>query len=183
MGGRGRKARNKYQVFSVSVPLELKILLDSWVTPEVSRSEVIAGLIQNHADALAAADAQANMPLEAPRKPRKVPLATPVGQSKGLEINNNSAPQQKPVQHSKKGNSNRLALTAPTLQVLTTTIPRGKKWKPEKYAQAEALLAQGNILTAQGVDYVTQAGEVMSWRTAESLVGFGVLSHRNTDRY
>ena len=61
------------------------------------------------------------------------------------------------------------------LHVMQRTMPRGQKWTPAKYAQAEALLRQGDVLQAQGVDYVTEQGEVMNWRTAEALVKLGVL--------
>lgn len=175
LGGRGRKASNKHQVFSVSLPPELKVLLDSWVTQEVSRSELVAQLILKHAASIGAVEPQPDMPLEAPVRPSKARAKASEGKGMGQTAINKSGPQEKPMQHKKKGQSDRLALTAPTLHVVTTTIPRGKKWKPEKYAHAEALLAQGDTLQAQGVDYVTQAGEVMSWRTAEALVGFGVL--------
>lgn len=162
LGGRGRKTRNKYQVFSVSIPPELKILLDSWVTEELSRSEVVAQLIQAHADRCPKSEAEPQSPVSSEGVRSRARQKTPTG-------------SQNPSQYGKRGKTERLVLTAPALQVLTSVVPRGKKWKPEKYAHAERLLAQGNILQAQGLDYVTQAGEVMSWRTAEALVGFGVL--------
>ncbi|WP_162899094.1 hypothetical protein [Deinococcus ficus] len=42
---------------------------------------------------------------------------------------------------------------------------------------AERLLAQGHTLTrmADGADYNTEAGEVMSWRTVEALLKRGVV--------
>ena len=48
VGGRGRKASNKHQTFSISLPPHLKQVLDQAVTEEVSRSEVVAGLIEKH---------------------------------------------------------------------------------------------------------------------------------------
>ena len=48
VGGRGRKASNKHQSFSISLPPHLKDALDAAVTEEVSRSEVVAGLIEAH---------------------------------------------------------------------------------------------------------------------------------------
>lgn len=48
VGGRGRKASNKHQTFSISLPPHLKEALDRAVTEEVSRSEVVAGLIEAH---------------------------------------------------------------------------------------------------------------------------------------
>jgi hypothetical protein len=61
------------------------------------------------------------------------------------------------------------------LRVVTTTVPRGLKWKPGRYVEAEELLAQGATLTKRGADYVTEAGGVMSWRTVEALCKRGVL--------
>lgn len=150
VGGRGRKASNKHQTFSVSLPPHLKELLDSWTTEEVSRSELIGQLVQAHAQALAAPAITPATP-QPHRKARKGP------------------------ETGQRGKTTRLALTAPVLHVLTTTVPRGKGWKPEKYAEAERLLKQGDTLTADGVDYRTQQGEVMSWRTAEALIKFNVI--------
>jgi hypothetical protein len=153
VGGRGRKASHKHQTFSVSLPPHLKELLDSWTSEEVSRSELIGQFVQAHAIALAApaTPAQATATPQPHRKSRNRP------------------------QTGNRGKTTRLALTAPVLHVLVTTVPRGKGWKPEKYEAAERLLRQGDTLTADGVDYRTQEGEIMSWRTAEALVGFKIL--------
>lgn len=48
VGGRGRKASHKHQTFSISLPPHLKEALDAAVTAEISRSEVVAGLISAH---------------------------------------------------------------------------------------------------------------------------------------
>ncbi len=46
-GGRGRKAEHKHITFTVSLPPDLKALLDEWTTPDTSRSEVVAQLIRD----------------------------------------------------------------------------------------------------------------------------------------
>jgi hypothetical protein len=46
-GGRGRKAEHKHITFTVSLPPDLKALLDDWTTPDTSRSEVVAQLIRD----------------------------------------------------------------------------------------------------------------------------------------
>ena len=71
--------------------------------------------------------------------------------------------------------SERLALHVPALGVMQKRVPRGLGWKPERYAQTEALLSQGDILWANGVNYKTAQGEVMSYKTVEALVRLGVL--------
>jgi Arc/MetJ-type ribon-helix-helix transcriptional regulator len=48
-GGRGRKAEHKHITFTVSLPPDLKAVLDSWVTSETSRSEVVAQLVRQKA--------------------------------------------------------------------------------------------------------------------------------------
>jgi hypothetical protein len=55
------------------------------------------------------------------------------------------------------------------------TVGVGLGWKPERYEYANALLAQGDVLTADGVNYRTAKGEVMGYKTAEALVHLGVL--------
>lgn len=75
----------------------------------------------------------------------------------------------------KRGSTERLALSVPYLHVMQRRMPRGLGWKPEKYAAAEALLSEGDVLRAEGVEYLTERGNVMNWRTAEALVKLGVL--------
>ncbi|MCD0170910.1 hypothetical protein [Deinococcus sp. 23YEL01] len=78
------------------------------------------------------------------------------------------APAEAPSQASE-------SLDGEVLRVVTTKMPRGLKWKPVRYAEAEELLAQGATLTKSGADYVTEAGSVMSWRTVKALRERGVL--------
>ncbi len=66
-------------------------------------------------------------------------------------------------------------LDGEVLRVVTTKVPRGLKWKPVRYVEAEELLAQGATLTKRGADYVTETGGVMSWRTVKALRERGVL--------
>lgn len=61
--------------------------------------------------------------------------------------------------------------------VMAQRMPRGLGWKPEKYRTAETLLAEGfTIVRAEGsADYVTEKGNVMSWRTVAALLKLGTL--------
>lgn len=61
-GGRGRTSPNKHITVTVSLSPADKALLDSWVTPELSRSEVVSRLIQAHT-ARPAAPKFADVPL------------------------------------------------------------------------------------------------------------------------
>ena len=75
----------------------------------------------------------------------------------------------------KRTNSERLALHVPALGVMQQRVPRGLGWKPDRYAQTEALLSQGDVLLADGVNYRTAQGNLMGYRTVEALVRLGVL--------
>ncbi len=76
-GGRGRTSPNKHITVTVSLSPADKALLDSWVTPELSRSEVVSRLIQAHA-ARPAAVKFADVPLFTPTPPAPRPEpATP----------------------------------------------------------------------------------------------------------
>jgi hypothetical protein len=165
-GGRGRRAKNKHETVTISLPPHLKALLDGWVTDEVSRSEVVAVLIEAHAVKLEAGEAVRVNTLrqrsEAPSRPSQGQAASPKRDYNKGKIG-------------RRGNSERLALSAAVLHVMQRTMPRGQKWTPAKYELAEKLLSEGDTLTANGVDYLTERGNVMSWRTAEALVRLGVL--------
>ncbi len=79
-GGRGRTSPNKHITVTVSLSPADKALLDSWVTPELSRSEVVSRLIQAHA-ARPAAVKFADVPLfAAPPAPRPEPTAPRTGE-------------------------------------------------------------------------------------------------------
>ena len=157
-GGRGRRALNKHETVTISLPPHLKAALDAAVTPEVSRSEVVAQLIDQH---LYLSTAQAQSQLQVPRKAKRVPAASRV--------------MPKP-----KSRPSRAKSTPPlpfAVTVISQRVDRGIKWKPERYAEAERLLAQGHTLKrmADGADYITETGESMSWRTVSALIKMGVL--------
>ena len=65
-GGRGRTSPNKHITVTVSMSPADKALLDSWVTPDLSRSEVVSRLIQAHAARPTAAPKFADVPLFKP---------------------------------------------------------------------------------------------------------------------
>ncbi len=171
-GGRGRRALNKHESFSVSLPPHLKAVLDSWVTPELSRSEVLAQLVEAHA--------QARPPGRAPTALKSAVTSNP---QKSLEAPSRPSGEQarrKPRASTRAGGvkrtaTDRLAQHVPVLNVMQRTVPRGLGWKPERYDQTDALLAQGDSLQAYGVNYRTTKDEVMGYKTAEALVRLGVL--------
>lgn len=220
VGGRGRKAIGKHKTFGVSLPPDLKTLLDSWVTDDLSRSGVVAELIQEHAALLVAAEARSASPLQASREPKNPRAKTPEGKNtredgskfppittvrfsgenkvrtttlfpiaptanprQSLEAL--SLPSGEPVKHTprasmraggvKRTATDRLAQSVPVLNIMQRTVPRGLGWKPERYDQTEGLLAQGDSLQADGVNYRTAKGDVMGYKTAEALVRLGVL--------
>lgn len=76
----------------------------------------------------------------------------------------------------KRTNSERLALHVPALGVIQKRIPRGQGWKPERYERAEKMLSEGDVMYAEGVNYRTEHGTVMDYRTVEALVRLGVLA-------
>jgi hypothetical protein len=144
VGGRGRKTSNKHQTFSISLPPHLKAALDGAVTEEVSRSEVVAGLIETHL-------------LKSP------PPARPA-------VARAAAPQKKAA----KSPATNLPAA---VTVMTQQVNRGLKWKPEKYAAAEKLLAEGYTITKHpdSADYSTEKGSLVSWRTIQALLKLGVV--------
>ena len=165
-GGRGRRAKNKHETITVSLPPNLKALLDGWVTDEISRSEIVARLIEAHAATLEAGKIhRVNNPQQRPEAPSRPSQ----GQIQPTKRDHNKG------KTGKRGNSERLALSVPVLHVMQRTMPRGQRWTPAKYEQAEKLLSEGDTMIANGVDYLTEKGNVMSWRTAEALVRLGVL--------
>lgn len=76
----------------------------------------------------------------------------------------------------KRTSTERLALHVPALGVIQKCIPRGLGWKPERYERAEKMLSEGDIMYAEGVNYRTELGSVMDYRTVEALVRLGVLA-------
>lgn len=150
VGGRGRKAGNKHQTFSISLPPHLKSALDAAVTEEVSRSEVVAGLIEAHL--------------------LKQPPARPAPAAKPPATARAAAPQKRPAKPP--------ATNLPAaVNVIAQQVPRGLGWKPEKYAAAEKLLAEGYIITRRtdSADYTTEKGSLVSWRTVQALLKLGVV--------
>jgi hypothetical protein len=144
VGGRGRKASNKHQTFSISLPPHLKAALDAAVTEEVSRSEVVAGLIEAHLL-------------------KSAPPARPAGARA-------AAPQKKAAKPP--------ATNLPAaVTVMAQQMKRGLGWKPEKYADAEKLLAEGYTITRKpdSADYSTEKGGLVSWRTVQALLKLGVV--------
>lgn len=162
-GGRGRRSENKHQTVTISLPPELKAALDAATTPTLSRSEVVARLIQNMLDTQATQ-----------KKVRAF--------SKAILDNSKAKEASKPKQNQKagrRGNTERLALSAPVLHVMQRTIERRVRgqlrWEAGDYDKTQQLLAEGDVLQAEGLNYVTEKGSVMSWRRAEALVRQGVL--------
>jgi hypothetical protein len=143
VGGRGRKASNKHQTFSISLPPHLKAALDAAVTEEVSRSEVVAGLIEAHL----------------------------------LK----SAPPARPAAPQKKAAKPPATNLPAAVTVMTQQVNRGLKWKPEQYATAEKLLAEGYTITrkSDSADYSTEKGSLVSWRTIRALLKRGVVVSLN----
>ncbi len=76
----------------------------------------------------------------------------------------------------KRTSTERLALHIPALGVIQKRIPRGLGWKPERYERAEKMLSEGDIMYTEGVNYRTELGSVMDYRTVEALVRLGVLA-------
>lgn len=75
----------------------------------------------------------------------------------------------------KRTSTERLALHVAALGVIQKRIPRGQGWKPERYERAEKMLSEGDVMYAEGINYRTEQGTTMDYRTAEALVRLGVL--------
>lgn len=161
-GGRGQRAENPYERLSVTLPPDLKLYLDAQAEAQgLNRSEMVAFLLEDH---------------QARNNPK------PLKASKNLQV----------VEPSRTSAGPSTALTAPrkpkhqdaeVLQVVSVEIPRhirGQlRWDKEKYQQAEERLAQGKTLSRipGKADWVTEKGEVMSWRTVQALSAVGLVSN------
>ena len=160
-GGRGLKAETPYERLSFTMPPHLKAYLDAQAEGSgVSRSEMLARILEDH-------QAQKQQP-----KPHK------------------SLDNQKVVEASPTSADLSTALTAPNqphhqdvegLRVVSVKIPRhirGQlRWSKERYQQAEERLAQGKTLSRipGKADWVTEKGDVISWRTIEALIKSGIV--------
>ena len=65
-----------------------------------------------------------------------------------------------------------------SFQVLEREVPSRLRWKPERRAQVEALLVQGDTLMpmASGTVYRTETGGYLSRRTVKALIKAGILA-------
>ena len=161
-GGRGRRAENKHQTITISLLPELKAALDAAVTDETSRSEVVAQLISTYLV-----------------KPRQMPNALTDGKKEAKPLEHKPKRDHNRGMSGRRGKTERLALSSPVLHVMQRSIERSVRgqlrWTKSNYEAAQKLLSEGDILTADGMDYVTEKGNSMSWRTAEALVKQGIL--------
>lgn len=167
-GGRGQKAENPYARGSFTLPPQLKKYLDDQAEKhQVSMSEMLARILQQHQEFTSTPK-----PAPAPAKAERVSTTPPVRGTATAR----TAPKKKEPTQSKQADSK-----PEQLQVLTATLERsvrGKlRWDKERYARAEELLAEGDVLTrkADGADWVTEKGSVVSWRTVIALANIKVL--------
>lgn len=180
-GGRGRRAVNKHESFSVSLPPHLKALLDGWVTHDLSRSEVIGQLIEAHAQALTPGRGELVFSTHTAAAPEVAMTSNPQKQLEAPSRPSSEVVKRTPRASMRAGGvkrtaTERLAQSVPVLNVMHRALPRGLGWKPERYEQVEKLLSQGDSLQADGVNYRTGKGEIMGYKTAEALVRLGILA-------
>lgn len=127
------------------MPPHLKAALDAAVTPEVSRSEVVAQLIARHL--LPAPQAQA--PTDQP-KPKRRPLPE--------HLRPGYVPPAAPV---KPSLDNLEALRVVRVQ-LDPDTKNALRWRQEHYDRLQALLAQGDTIQRKRI------GGKVAWRTANN---------------
>lgn len=145
VGGRGRKASNKHQTFSVSLPPHLKAALDAAVTEEVSRSEIVAGLIETHL----------LKPGPAPRPPATARAAAPPKRS--------AKPPATNLPH---------AVTVMAQQMKRGLGWKPEKYEAAEKLLAEGYTITRKLDSA---DYSTEKGSLVSWRTIQALLKLGVV--------
>lgn len=145
VGGRGRKASNKHQTFSVSLPPHLKEALDRAVTEEISRSEVVAGLIE----------AYLLKPGPAPRPPATARAAAP--QKKATKPPATNLPA---------------AVTVMAQQMKRGLGWKPEKYEAAEKLLAEGYTITRKLDSA---DYTTEKGSLVSWRTVQALLKLGVV--------
>jgi len=168
-GGRGKKADVPYARGSFTLPPDLKEYLDAKAEQHgVSMSEMLARILQDHQSFSLQPKAQ-----QASKIPKGGRTTPPVQSASKARI----APKE-PAQ------SNQTASKSEQLRVLTSTIERSVRgrlrWDKERYARAEELLAEGDVLTRQvgGADWINEKGHVISWRTVEALKNVKIISEQ-----
>lgn len=168
-GGRGKRADVPYARGSFTLPPELKQYLDAQAEQYgVSMSEMLARILQEHQGMTSRPQPQEHV-----LKPEGESTTPPL---RGTSTARTAPKKKEPAQ------SNQADSKPEQLRVLTSTIERsvrGKlRWDKERYARAEELLAEGSVLTRQadGADWVTEKGSVISWRTVDALLKHGLLT-------
>lgn len=154
-GGRGHRSENPYERFTVTLPPGLKEQLDTLAASrELSRSEALSLILGEYFTGMTSKETAHTT------KQQQVAPA-----------------KRKQGQDGKKTGMTSSGILPGVVQVQTKTVPRGLKWKPEKYQTAEDLLSHGEKITRipDSADYRTERGEVMSWRTVEALLKLRVL--------
>lgn len=155
-GGRGRRTEKKYDRLSVTMHPDLREALDALAKAQnLNRSEALEHILEAFfADAATKAESG----------------------NTGNTIKSKSGNTSNTAKSSRR----KTAITGlpESVRVLKKQVPRGIKWKPEKYAHAEELLSQGEKITRieGSADYQTATGAVMSWRTVAALIKRGVLA-------
>lgn len=139
-------APQKHVTVTISLPPHLKEVLDSVTTPEVSRSEVVARLIENHL----------------------VQVSTPSPQQ--------SATVNKPARIRKTKTTSSLPKTVTVIQTRcprgeAMRWDRERYEKTDALLSDGVTLRR----VENGADYQTEKGNVMSWRTVQALLKLGVL--------
>lgn len=94
-GGRGRKTLTKHIPTSVSLPPALRAALDSWVTPDLSRSEIVAELIEQEVSRRLLIAAEAAKDTKRKRRPATLAPATqpvPPAEPNSQPLESNAVP-------------------------------------------------------------------------------------------
>lgn len=145
-GGRGRMAPQKHVTVTISLPPKLKAVLDSATTPEISRSEVVARLIETHLVTVSIPDSQQSAGGGRPARVRKTKVTSSLPEI--VTVVQTRCPRGEAMRWDRERYEKTDALLGDGV-----TLRR----------------------VENGADYRTERGNIMSWRTVQALLKLGVL--------
>lgn len=170
-GGRGQRAENKYERFTVTLPPELKVYLDSLATAQGSgRSETLAKLLEEHRTAHTGMSANSQQPPEpdkdAPTKRKKsASSARKESDHTGMTGNKKPKARRKALGTALKETEN-TGMSDNVLPEASERHPVPAPLKPVRGKAAELLRllsAEGAEMVQVGSRYgVEQGGEVIA---------------------
>lgn len=193
-GGRGRRAENKYERFTVTLPPELKEYLDTLSQQRgVSRSEAVALVLTEHKTRHTGMSSRGPLSqrrvlpeslrhlLPSANKTSHTGMTEPeleggMGEQSSTATSSRGWPKEQRPELPNIDGITAFKVTSAELSGATKNLLR---WKPERYAELEQQLEEGTtirLVWAHGKQvWRTEAGTTLRRDTVARLYGFGNL--------